>query len=68
MQLDTTTTGIETKGRLLLTSKEAAKALSVCERTLYGLTKTGELPAIRIGRAVRYSVQDLKDFIEKKSS
>ena len=54
--------------RMLLTSKEAAKALNICERTLYGLTKAGELPVVRIGRAVRYNVQDLKDFIEKKSS
>ena len=53
---------------LLLTPKEAAKALNICERTLYGLTKAGELPVVRIGRAVRYNVQDLKDFIEKKSS
>jgi len=52
----------------LLTPKEAAKALNICERTLYGLTKAGELPVVRIGRAVRYNVQDLKDFIQKKSS
>ena len=59
------TTTIE---RLLLTSREAAKALGICERTLYGLTKTGELPGIHIGRAVRYSLNDLKNWIEKKSS
>ena len=50
---------------LLLTPKEAAKALSVCERTLYELTKTGELPAVRIGRAVRYDVGDLRAWIER---
>ena len=56
--------------RLLLTSKEAAKALNICERTLYGLTKSGELPVVRIGRAVRYDVADLRAYIEqtKKSS
>lgn len=53
---------------LLLTAREAAKALNICERTLYSLTKAGELPVVRIGRAVRYNVQDIKDFIEKKSS
>jgi excisionase family DNA binding protein len=50
---------------LLLTPKEAAKALSVCERTLYGLTKAGELPAVRIGRAVRYDVGDLRAWIDR---
>ena len=52
---------------LLLTPRDATKALSICDRTLYALTKAGELPVVRIGRAVRYNVQDLKDFIEKKS-
>ena len=58
----------QTIAPLLLAPKEAAKTLSICERTLYGLTKRGELPAVRIGRAVRYNVQDLKKFIEKKTS
>ena len=55
---------------LLLTAKQAAKALAVCERTLYGLTKAGELPVVRIGRAVRYDLVDLRGWIEraKKSS
>ena len=50
---------------LLLTPREAAKALAVCERTLFGLTKAGELRAVRIGRAVRYDVRDLRAWIEK---
>ena len=58
---------ITTMEPLLLTPREAAKALSVCERTLFALTKAGELPTIRIGRSVRYSVDDLKDWIKKSS-
>lgn len=56
--------------RLLYTPRQAAEALSICERTLYGLTKSGELPAVRIGRAVRYDLLDLRAYIEqaKKSS
>lgn len=50
---------------LLLSPREAAKALSICEKTLYTLTKKGELPAIRIGRAVRYSLDDIKQWIKK---
>ena len=51
--------------RLLLTPREAAESLGICERTLYALTKRGELPVIRIGRAVRYSTEDLKAWIER---
>ena len=59
--------GQQTKAveRLLLTSREAAESRGICERTLYGLTKSGELPVIRIGRAVRYSVDDIRAWIKK---
>lgn len=57
----------QTVPRLLLSSREAAKTLNICERTLYSLTKAGELPVVRIGRAVRYSLDDLKDWIRKNS-
>lgn len=52
--------------KLLLTPREAARALSVCEKTLWTLTQRGELPAVRIGRSVRYSVADLQDFIDRR--
>lgn len=47
----------------LLTAEETAKLLTVSPRTVWALTKTGELPAIRIGRSVRYSRQDIDAFI-----
>jgi hypothetical protein len=51
---------------LLLTSREAAKALSICERSLWGLTAPrGPIPAVRINRAVRYDPRDLAAFIDK---
>lgn len=49
----------------LLTAREAAKALAVCERTLAALTSRGEIPVIRIGRAIRYDPRDLMEWIEK---
>ena len=52
---------------LLLSPREAAKTLSICERTLYSLTKAGEIPVVRIGRAVRYSLDDLKQWIKRTS-
>jgi len=59
--------GIKTMEPLLLTPREAAKALSISERTLFDLKKNGELPVILIGRSVRYSVNDLKAWIKKSS-
>jgi excisionase family DNA binding protein len=53
--------------RLLLSAREAAKALSVCEKTLWTLTKNGEIPVIRMGRAVRYPVDGLRKWISEKS-
>jgi excisionase family DNA binding protein len=54
--------------KLLLTPREAAKALSLCEKTLWTLTRRGELPAVRIGRAVRYDLADLRAFIDAAKS
>ncbi len=49
--------------KLLLTTRQAAAALSLCEKSVWSLTKSGALPAVRIGRAVRYSLTDLEAFI-----
>ncbi len=48
---------------LLVDSREAARLLACCERTLWGLTRDGKLPAIRMGRAVRYSRATLLEYI-----
>ena len=54
---------------LLLTPRDAATALSVCERTLYALTvPRGDIPVIKVGGVVRYSVSDLREWARKKSS
>ena len=51
--------------RLLLTAKEAAAALGVCEKTLWSLTEPrGSIQCIRIGRAVRYDPRDLTMWID----
>jgi len=47
--------------------RTAAKMLNVCERTIRNLTKRGELPVIRIVGCVRYSVDDLKEFVRQRS-
>ena len=55
--------------RLLLTSREAAAMLSVSERTLWGVTHPrGDLPAVMIGRCVRYDPADRKASIARRWS
>jgi excisionase family DNA binding protein len=50
---------------LLIDSRQAAKLLTVSERTLWKMQNSGEMPApIRIGRAVRWSLEALKLWIE----
>ena len=52
---------------LLLSPREAAKALSVCEKTLWTITQKGDIPVIKIGRLVRYPIEGLKSWIDQKS-
>lgn len=52
---------------LLVSPREAARLLSICERTLYTLTLAGEIPVIRRGRLVRYALDDLRAWIKKSA-
>ncbi len=47
----------------LLRVSEAARLLAISERKLWELTNCGEIPALHIGRAVRYDAQDLEAWI-----
>lgn len=58
-------TSNDTKSCRLLTSKESATYLAISERKLWSMSKAGDIPAVRLGRAVRYDLQDLDDFIMK---
>jgi len=59
-------TGQVQSQRLLITAREAAAALAISERTLWELTHCGKLPALRIGRAVRYRPADLEKWVEQQ--
>lgn len=48
----------------LLTEPEAAEALRLSTRTLRKARSEGRLTYVLIGRAVRYTMADLADFIE----
>lgn len=51
----------------LLTSREAAKVLSISPRKLWSLTAGGEIPHVRIGRSVRYSMASLSEWIDSRT-
>ncbi len=60
----------EQEGRpkpLLLNPRDAAQALAISPRKLWELTDTGEVSCVRIGRAVRYSVEDLRRWIRSQT-
>ena len=51
---------------LLVDLPTAAKLLSVCDKTLWSMTQPrGTVPAVRIGRSVRYSPAALQAWIEQ---
>lgn len=49
--------------RLALSVVEAAQAIGVSERCLWGLISAGELPACRVGRRTLIRVTDLDAFL-----
>ncbi len=52
--------------RLLLRVPEAAERLGIGRTKMYEMIATGELPIIRIGRAVRVSASALQKWVEQR--
>lgn len=50
----------------LLTSAQAAKMLSISERKLWEIANRGEIPHLRIGRSVRFSLDSLTQWITEQ--
>ena len=50
---------------LLLTPQQAAQTLAISPRKLWGMTDSGEIPHLRVGRCVRYPLADLQRFIDE---
>lgn len=48
-----------------LTTEEVLSCLKVNPRTIYRLIKSGELPAVRIGRQWRFRRSDLDTWIDR---
>ena len=49
---------------LLLTAQQAAAALAISTRKLWGMTASREIPHLRVGRCVRYPLDDLQRWID----
>ncbi len=48
---------------LLITELQAAKKLNLSAKTLSKIRKRGDIPFVREGRAIRYDIQSLVDWI-----
>ena len=51
-----------------LTTEEVLNYLKVTPRTIYRLIRTGELPALRVGRQWRFRRSDLDAWLERQRS
>jgi len=58
----------QSKEKLLVSSKTAARMLSVSPRKFWGMTFEDDpgVPYVRVGRLVRYSVSDLEKWIAQR--
>lgn len=52
---------------LLISPREAARLLSISQRTLWKLTQDGVIPRVKMGRSVRYSVEGLRQWLAEHS-
>jgi excisionase family DNA binding protein len=50
----------------LLTASEVADLLRVSSMTVYRLIRSGELPAVRVGRSYRVRREDLDAYLESQ--
>ena len=53
--------------KLSLRPREAAAAIGISARTLWTLTKRGEIPHTRLGRTVLYPVEALRRWLQERS-
>ena len=53
------------KPKLLLNIQEAAEALGISQRKLWGMTDSREIPHVRLGRCLRYPVHELEQWIDE---
>jgi hypothetical protein len=54
--------------RLALRPKDAARALGIGERLLWSKTNAGDIPHVRIGRAVVYPIDLLREWLARHAT
>jgi predicted DNA-binding transcriptional regulator AlpA len=52
--------------KILIKSGEASRQLAISQRTLWQITKDGQIPCVRIKRMVRYDQEDITAYINGK--
>lgn len=50
---------------MLVSPREAARLMSVSERTLFTWSRNGLIPAVRVGRIVRYDRADIASWVRQ---
>lgn len=53
----------ERRSPILLDARQAAESLAISPRKLWAMTASGQVPCVRLGRSVRYSVEGLTRFV-----
>lgn len=54
--------------QILLKPKRAFELLDISRSTGYAMIASGELPCVRIGRAVRVPVEALKEWVKRNTT
>lgn len=57
---------VKDETRLLVPPNEAAAMLSISPRKLWSLAASHQIVQCKVGRSVRYSVDDLRAFVEQQ--
>lgn len=65
--MDRTAKAVADPPALALRPKEAAKAIGIGERLLWSMTNRGEIPHVRVGRAILYPVDLLRDWLAQRA-
>ena len=60
------TSGTSPLGGRFITVAEVARHLRVSNMTVYRLIKSGEMPAIRVGRGYRLREEDVRRYLQQR--
>ncbi len=52
----------------LLTVNQAARRLNISRSAVYALIDRGDLPAIRLGRVIRFRPEDVEDLYKRQNA